>query len=78
MLPNVQHFIPKPATLRGLTPALSLKGVNSTSVEILDTKTIVIKNFYFEGDAPGAWFMVGKSLIPSLGGQIVPIYNSVK
>uniref|UniRef100_A0A915HT69 DM13 domain-containing protein n=1 Tax=Romanomermis culicivorax TaxID=13658 RepID=A0A915HT69_ROMCU len=76
-LPNGKRFFyPSTLVLKGFKPNLSTKDVRSEAVEILDTKTIRIRKFSFEGDAPGAWFMVGKSIFPTVGGQIAPILRN--
>ena len=75
LIPNGPGFkIPKPVVLRGLG-SNGLRKISSGLIEVLDAKTIRINDFSYEGDAPGAWFMVGKQLLPNPGGEIVPIAN---
>uniref|UniRef100_A0A914UTY4 DM13 domain-containing protein n=1 Tax=Plectus sambesii TaxID=2011161 RepID=A0A914UTY4_9BILA len=75
LIPNGPNFkVPSPVTLRGLK-SNGLRKVSSGPIEIVNTKTIKINEFFYEGDAPGAWFMVGKDLLPNNAGEIVPIYE---
>ena len=47
-------------------------GVSSGNIEILNTKTFYIPNFYYDGDGPEAYFWVGNGSQPSPNGVKVP------
>lgn len=73
LIPNGPGFkVPSAVSLRGLK-SNGLRKVSSGPIEVVDTKTIKINDFFYEGDAPGAWFMVGKDLLPNPNGEILPI-----
>ncbi|XP_074594209.1 protein Skeletor, isoforms B/C-like [Brevipalpus obovatus] len=64
---------PKPLNLgpiRGLA-----HGVSASGVIIMDAKTVFIKNLYYDGAAPDAFFMAGTGDRPQSRGQKVPDEN---
>jgi hypothetical protein len=78
LIPNGPGFkVPSPVVLHGLK-SNGLRKVSSGSIEVVNTKTIKINDFFYEGDAPGAWFMVGKDLLPNPSGEILPILQEKK
>ena len=78
LIPNGPGFdIPSPVRVSGLE-STGIKDVSSGFIDIVDEKTIRIRDFKFEGDAPGAWFMVGKNFLPNPFGDIVPILETAE
>ena len=68
---KVKASIPKPRTLQPLT---GRNGLDSHEMVLLDSRTIVIKDFSFKGRAPDTHFLVGiAGTIPNdIDGFIIP------
>ena len=68
---KVKASIPKPQTLQPLT---GRNGLDSHEMVLLDSRTIIIKDFSFKGRAPDTHFLVGiAGTIPNdIDGFIIP------
>ncbi|KAH6948902.1 hypothetical protein HPB50_026879 [Hyalomma asiaticum] len=65
---NLQY--PRPATV-----ASSISGAHNTRAEAIiveDKRTLVLKNFYYDGSAPDAFFLAGKGDRPMPDGTKIP------
>lgn len=68
---QVKASIPKPVNVE---PLLGRNGLSSSQVSILDSRTILIKDFSFKGRAPDTHFLVGVAgTIPNdIDGFVIP------
>ncbi|VDP05153.1 unnamed protein product, partial [Soboliphyme baturini] len=73
--PTISSEIPQPVKISGFKPSNPNYKVNSSSIEIIDRRTLRIFNFACEPCPPGTYFMIGGSLLPNPSGQIIPMQH---
>lgn len=61
-----------PRSQRGGSFSRQSHGVNSGAIEVLDSKTIRIPEFYYDGTGSNAYFLAGVGAQPSSKGTKIP------
>ncbi|KAH7701178.1 Protein F59F5.7, partial [Aphelenchoides avenae] len=75
LIPSGEAFnIPSSISIRPLQSAGPYK-VSSSSIKVVDTKTIEIVDFQLQSKGVPLWFMAGRELIPNANGHILTVFN---
>lgn len=75
LIPNGENFkVPSTVQFRPFTLNKAYS-INSGPINVLDTKTIEIREFSLKTNGIPVWFMFGKELLPNSNGRIMPIYE---